>query len=133
MQRSLSPGLQAEGIKPMFQRRGRRSSNVNNGEGLLCVFKASKPPQPCETPKTRRHTPTLRAASPPLRSFDHTEPFMRNDWRTNPLLSLQIYLTERGCAVVGGVSVFHLVLPAHAGRHPLKAALDSCFFHLLVR
>lgn len=95
MQRSLSPGLQAEGIKPMFQRRGRRSSNVNNGEGLLCVFKASKPPQPCETPKTRRHTPTLRAASPPLRSFDHAEPFMRNDWRTNPLLSRQIYLTER--------------------------------------
>lgn len=83
---------------------------------------------------------------------------MENDWRMHPLLSLQIYLTERagkrgGCVwgwmdgwgergesacsrgagrggsrgEIGSCSgVFHLVLAgSHAGRHLLKAALDS--------
>lgn len=88
---------------------------------------------------------------------------MENDWRMHPLLSLQIYLTERagkrggcvwgwvdgwmeGAGRKGGVGVFarcrerggsrgeigscsgvfHLVLAgSHAGRHLLKAALDS--------
>lgn len=42
----------------------RQNGNVNSGEidrereFFFCVYKASKPPQPCETPETRRHSPT---------------------------------------------------------------------------
>ncbi|KAK2889941.1 hypothetical protein Q8A73_018241 [Channa argus] len=61
------------------------------------------------------------------RGFDHTEPFMGNDWRRHPLLSLQIYLTERA-GERGGEGGSEA---AHAGRHLLKAALDSRFLHLL--
>lgn len=64
-------------------------------ERVLCFFffflTASNSSQPCETPETRRHMQTERAASTllplPQRVFDQTEPFMGNDWRMHPLLS----------------------------------------------
>jgi len=109
----------------------------------VCVFKASNPPQPCETPETRADRAGRR--SQPRRSFDHTEPFMGNDWRMHPLLSRQIYLTERagkrggeeggyGGGGGGGVGeresetrrvlsggVFHLVLAGSRGAAPAES------------
>ncbi|KAJ4928717.1 hypothetical protein JOQ06_004343, partial [Pogonophryne albipinna] len=87
---------------------------------------------------THRHADTA-AASLPQRGFDQNEAFMGNDWRMHPLLSLQIYLTERrGGGEEGGYwggsrGGGGMKSPPHAGRHLLKAALDSLFLHLLVR
>lgn len=102
----------------------------------------------------RRHTPTHAdiAGPPPClslpqRGFDQTEPFMGNDWRMHPLLSLQICLSERegrrgeegrmgwrrrgaGAEGEGGEErreesmcsgVFHLVLAGSRGAAPAES------------
>lgn len=105
----------------------------------MCVFlKLQNPTQPCETPETHaRHSGPPPRLSLPQRGFDQTEPFMGNDWRMHPLLSLQIYLTERVVGEEGeGVhmevresereretcsSVFHLVLAGSCGAAPAES------------
>lgn len=101
MQPSLSHGLQAEGIKPMFYCQGKTELECKQQKETERVFVFLKLQNRLNPARHRRHADTRRHSGPPpclslpQRGFDQTEPFMGNDWRMHPLLSLQIYLTER--------------------------------------
>lgn len=155
MQPSLSHGLQAEGIKPMFYCQGKTELECKQQRETERVFVFLKlqnrlnPARHWRHADTRRHSGPPPCLSLPQRGFDQTEPFMGNDWRMHPLLSLQIYLTERagkrggeegGCGVLGDRAgegrrqgergreresmcsgVFHLVLACSRGAAPAES------------